>query len=403
MGSIITLGIGNLEIDWGKNLHYKEHGALFCSGDIREFEDSYEDEDGNTVTETRKEVARKLRLMKRRLDLLGYSIGKLKGLYEQHLGYVPDYYPDVPLTYEEFYEVVSSLDVSKITPDDQWADHDHGEFLSRYLLKQPEFNKIHNLSEIIDKDIGQIFENLDPYITLRILADNPANLDLDVYWSYQDLVDGGWIEEEEITKNLGATDQILIVTEGSTDTNILKKAINLLYPDIADFFTFVDMKENYPFTGTGSLANFCRGLAKIEIKNNVLVIFDNDAAGNVTLMKLGDVTLPPNMHIMKLPEHDSFGEFDTIGPNGSSRDNINGSAVAIECFLDHTYLADAAPMVRWKSYEKSVDSYQGELVQKDKYTKDFLKLTPEDQSKYDMSKLMYLLDHIYLGWVTRSD
>jgi hypothetical protein len=46
--------------------------------------------------------------------------------------------------------------------------------------------------------------------------------------------------------------EILIVTEGSSDTNILKKGLDMLYPDIADFFCFVDMKENYPFAGDDS-------------------------------------------------------------------------------------------------------------------------------------------------------
>jgi hypothetical protein len=53
----------------------------------------------------------------------------------------------------------------------------------------------------------------------------------------------------------------------------------MLYPDIADFFCFVDMKENYPFAGVGNLFNFCRGLTSIRIKNDILVIFDNDVAG----------------------------------------------------------------------------------------------------------------------------
>jgi hypothetical protein len=39
------------------------------------------------------------------------------------------------------------------------------------------------------------------------------------------------------------------------------------------------MKENYPFAGDGNLFNFCRGLTSIRIKNDILVIFDNDVAG----------------------------------------------------------------------------------------------------------------------------
>jgi len=153
-----------------------------------------------------------------------------------------------------------------MTLDHKWEDYDPGEFLSKYLFKHSEFNKIHNLSKIVDKDIGLVFENIDPYITLRILAENQANNDLDVFWSYADIVNNGWVRRDEIFEKVGVGQEILFVTEGSSDTHILEKAIQLLYSDISDFFTFIDMEDNYPFTGDGNLYNFCKGLISIGIK-----------------------------------------------------------------------------------------------------------------------------------------
>lgn len=397
MGSMISLGIGKLELDWGKNNFYRDHGSLFQAGDIKDIPYYYADD----IVEYKEGLSRKLGSIKRRLDLLGYNLGSLKKHYERHLGEVPDYYPDVPLSFEEFYSVVSNLDVTKITLDEEWGDYDPGEFLAKYLFKHPEFNKIHNLSEIIDKDIGLVFENIDPYITLRILAQNPSNCDLDVFWGYADIVDNGWVKKDEILRNVGAGQEILVVTEGSSDTHILRKAISLLYSDISDFFTFVDMEENYPFTGDGNLFNFCKGLSSIRIRNNVLVIFDNDVAGVVKYNQLKEIDLPSNMHIIKLPDHPSFESFKTVGPHGESFENINGTAVAIECFLDHSYIEDSQPCVRWTSYNKTLDAYQGELIDKGKYTKQFLKLN-EDDDKYDFEKLKFLLDYIFNEWIERN-
>lgn len=397
MGSMVSLGIGKLELDWGKNNFYRDHGSLFQPSDVKDVPYYYAD----NVIEHKEGLSRKLGLVKRRLDLLGYNLGSLKQYYESHLSEVPDYYPDVPLSFEEFYSVVSNLDVSKITLDEEWGDYDPGEFLTKYLFKHPEFNKIHNLSEIIDKDIGLVFENIDPYITLRILAENPANSELDVFWGYADIVDNGWVQKEDIFKNVGAGQEVLVVTEGSSDTHILKKAISLLYSDISDFFTFVDMEENYPFTGDGNLFNFCKGLSSIRIRNNVLVIFDNDVAGVVKYNQLKEIDLPINMHIIKLPDHPSFENFKTVGPHGESLENINGTAVAIECFLDHSYIDDGQPCVRWTSYNKALDAYQGELISKDKYTRRFLKLHGDDD-KYSFEKLKYLLDFIYNEWIERN-
>jgi hypothetical protein len=60
---------------------------------------------------------------------------------------------------------------------------------------------------------------------------------------------------------------------------MIKEAFNRNSRTIYIVFCFVDMKENYPFAGVGNLFNFCRGLTSIRIKNDILVIFDNDVAG----------------------------------------------------------------------------------------------------------------------------
>jgi hypothetical protein len=35
MGSIITLGVGRLEIDWGKNSYFRNHSRLFFRDDVK--------------------------------------------------------------------------------------------------------------------------------------------------------------------------------------------------------------------------------------------------------------------------------------------------------------------------------------------------------------------------------
>ena len=151
------------------------------------------------------------------------------------------------------------------------------------------------------------------------------------------------------------------------------------------------MSENYPFTGAGNLVRFCQGLSQIKVQNKVVTIFDNDAAGLDAQRKVEQLQLPPNMRVLRLPDLTECRMFRTIGPNGYSKDNINGRAVSIELFLDLRTGPD--PSVQWTSYNSSIDSYQGELISKKRYTKQFLKsrTLPPD---YDTSKLDLLLDHL---------
>ena len=53
--------------------------------------------------------------------------------------------------------------------------------------------------------------------------------------------------------------KFLIVTEGSSDFNILKTALPLVARDVADFFNFVDMKDNYPFRWHRQPGEFLQG------------------------------------------------------------------------------------------------------------------------------------------------
>jgi hypothetical protein len=61
---------------------------------------------------------------------------------------------------------------------------------------------------------------MNPYITLRILAENPLNNKQDVYWSYSDIIEGGWAEEKEVLKNLDKGAEITPATSLSKITRI---------------------------------------------------------------------------------------------------------------------------------------------------------------------------------------
>jgi hypothetical protein len=111
-----------------------------------------------------------------------------------------------------------------------------------------------------------MMENLHPWSILRLLAERPENLELQVTWYFSEIV-GEWEERRSFSASLPEDTRFLLVTEGSSDANILRKAFGLLRPALSDFFYFVDMQEGYPFTRTGNLANFCKGLATFRRKS----------------------------------------------------------------------------------------------------------------------------------------
>lgn len=392
MDSILTLGLGRLEIDWGKKYYYSNHSKLFLQEDTKSVPYYYfNPETKEAKEEVKLGLARPLRSVKRRLELHGYTLSKAKRHYEE-VSQNPNLLDPPVVSFEVFAEVLAAADVNKVALDPWFMDHSPGYFAARSILGDQEFTKTSKNLENLSRFYGLFFENLNPHFILRLLAENPANLDLEVQWRFADLVDDELEEESSFYEGLSGRDRYLIVTEGSTDGAILRKAMELLRADILDFFDFVDMSENYPFTGAGNLFRFSQGLTQIKVQNKVVVIFDNDAAGRDAQRKVQQLELPPNMLVLRLPDLPECRLFRTVGPSGLSKEDINGQAVSIELFLDLGIGSE--PSVRWTSYNPSIDSYQGELIDKERYITRFLKSRPLPPD-YDTSKLELLLDYLY--------
>lgn len=412
MGSIITLGIKKMEIDWGKNYSYNNHSQLYTLEEIDRDIPYYDiDDDDKEVIRYEKGAVAKLSNVKERLDLLGYSLKEIEQQYNEITKESEFYLEEkIILTFKEFYTFITSLDVEKVdnvfsTIQDYKDDgYDFGEYFNRCVCNDIEINKkLKTTFKKIKKQcciIGEFFEHINPYIILRLLAENTRNLDFEVEWRYNELLENGWIRKEDIIPKLNNSDKILIVTEGKTDSFVLKKTLDELYPHISYFFEFIDMGENYPFTGVGNLSNFCMGLAKINIQNKIMIIFDNDTSGIELYNKVKDIEKPRNMCICHLPDYGDFKSFKTIGPSGVKKVNINGKAVAIECFLDFDSVP-CSPRIRWNNYNKNMGRYQGELENKKEYFKTFAKINLKDNS-YNYKKLIYLVDYLLNVWKTRK-
>lgn len=389
MGSLICLRLGRLELDWGKNSSFMNPSALFDRGDVRPAPYYYADD----VVEEKPAFVRRLGAVVRRLEMLGFTMTDCEQLYKEMVRITPSYYPPPKLTFQQFARVVGQVDVDAVSiPEGESGDYDLGEYVSE-LFRDPEFANANPDLAALTREDSTFFENLNPYVTLRLLAANPRNADKEVVWSFADVFEGGWVEEGEVYEGVPQKDRCLVVTEGSTDGRVLSTALPLVAPDVVDFFTFVDMSENYPFTGSGNLFRFCQGLARIGIQNRILVVLDNDTAGHSAARRIASLDLPPRMRVTVLPDLDECRAVRTLGPSGERFEDINQRAVSIEWFLDMTALDGSAPIVRWTSYHAELDQYQGELIGKDDYVRHFLQAVKQPDTG-PWPKLALLWDHL---------
>ena len=419
MGTEITLDIGGITLSYSKNHLGDDHGSLFHEKDRKrhksdQIDYDYFKETGEDPSEMEMAFIRPLREIVPRLELLGFNLGTAEHEYDKFFAEWGDEYvlieddalpPEHNLIgFEEFLKFVTQFPIKIFDNtydssfDEERESRIHGRFndYENIIKLLQDILGSHGYSEA--SYFGNLISILHPYFVLRLLAENSDNLDEYVIWEYGPLVDAGWASGSEFYPEARREETFLIVTEGSSDTKILKKAFKTLRPQIYDFFRFIDVDKEYPFPGTGNLVNFAKGLLNINVQNKIIFLFDNDAVGLEAYNKLLKEPLPTNVRVSILPELDQFRDFLAQGPEGMSRADINRRAAAIECYLDLEYECNSSPRVIWTNYIESLKTYQGSLDNKASYLKIYLNQNPEtmSDSSYNTEKIESLLDSLIL-------
>jgi hypothetical protein len=162
-------------------------------------------------------------------------------------------------------------------------------------------------------------------------------------------------------------EKLLVLTEGSSDSRVLQETLDVRYPHLKEFVSFLDHGQFSVAGGTGNLMNLLRGLAGASVSNRVVALFDNDAAGTVQCLKARTMPLPQNFRVIQLPHLPRAERYPTLGPTGLVETDINGLACSLELYLGATALRDgnAGLMpIQWTGFERSLSKYQGELLDK---------------------------------------
>ncbi|MBX9470297.1 MAG: hypothetical protein KL839_21685 [Rhizobium sp.] len=418
MGTAINLTVGGISLSYSKNHMGIDFGHLFQEGDrtrrkMEEIDYDYYDENPDEIAdlELREMVfARRLDRIVPRLELLNHSLAAARAEYEAVVADALEvaWFSSTSevsslLSFEEFCALASRYPLSDLkdayieyeTPDrdkvakGRFAD-DAGDFarLPGYLYNEQYYSEKSYLSASLCI--------LSAESMLQVFALNPANADVEVVWEFGPLASNGWASIGDFQPGARRVQKVLIATEGASDARIIKRALEVLRPDVADFFNFIDVDERHHFWGAGNLVRFAEGLLRIDIQNKVLFVFDNDAEGVDAYRKLAALNLPANMRSMLLPDLEAFASFPARGPEGVNSADINGRAAAIECYLDLDLPTFGPAQVLWSNYKKEVNAWHGALEFKESYQRHFYDQSDEAlrNGQYQSSKLLRLLDNL---------
>jgi len=214
------------------------------------------------------------------------------------------------------------------------------------------------------------------------------------YYDYNDDVIQS--EIDFISLDFNSKFKTIILTEGKSDAWILRETMNILYPHLKDFYSFLDFESTGFGGGVGNLANVVKAFAGAGIGNNVIALFDNDTAALSACRNFEKIDLPSNIVICHLPEINLLKEYPTIGPSGLINLDVNGIAASIELYLGEDILridgTNFSP-IQWTGFDKFASQYQGEVIDKPQLHKRFrdkLNCTQNDeQGNWDDLKQIF--------------
>ena len=225
------------------------------------------------------------------------------------------------------------------------------------------------IPDYVQSAAGECLEQLSACTILQLVAQNPSARNLPLTWHFVEEESEEWATRDQFVRPVDRDNRFLIVTEGSSDAHVLRHAFRLLKPHIADFFDFVDMDEGYPFTGTGNLYNFTKGLISISVLNNIVVLYDNDAEGVFNFKRTLELNVPANMRVLKLPNLPEFRQASAqLGQPG----NTEQTSTTAQRRLSVTWTLGQDASVRWTTFNKGLGAYHGVLVDKTDAVKTFL-------------------------------
>lgn len=207
------------------------------------------------------------------------------------------------------------------------------------------------------------------------MALSVATADMLLHQDVAGLVSAGWVLEEDrirddavrlLIERYPQNAPVIVLTEGSSDVEILSKSLVALFPHLVGYYTFFDFHGSRANGGATQLISAVKAFAAAGIANRVIAVLDNDTAAHESRRALRDVRLPENIAIVHYPARDWLRQYPTLGPSGDVSLDVNGKAASIELYLGRDVLSVDGNLlpIQWAGYSQAMHAYQGEVTDK---------------------------------------
>jgi hypothetical protein len=164
-----------------------------------------------------------------------------------------------------------------------------------------------------------------------------------------------------------AIHKVVVLTEGKSDIRVLEGSLRLLYPHLANYYSFMDFEVAKVSGSAAELVKTVKAFIGAGINNRIVAFFDNDTAAQSAMRALKDVKIPKNVRVLRYPDIQIARSYPTLGPQGTVVMDINGLAGSLELYfgLDVLKSKDGSlTPIQWRGYDEALKQYQGEVMNK---------------------------------------
>lgn len=392
MGAISEFYISDYPVFTSSKSYYEEVvNLIFLSNDFQVLErplsernqitwgDSYKDE--NELEEV-KIFSSTAKICKERLELFGASYEKAKSDFENAVKIMKedeiyDFVSTEKITYEYYLSTIKEIITSK--EKKYHIELDYYKNFKDYLY---EFEFLLEEQKL----------ELALWSILYVIEPNSK-----VEYNLTDIIESGWVSD--CPSKLIATEKIIVLTEGKTDTEFLLIGLNKFYPHLRGYYHFMDFENSRYEANASRLVHSIKSFVGSGIKNKIIAIFDNDAAALKEIKNLKKVKFPENIRVLQYPNIEIAKDYPTIGPSGIQKMDINGLAGSIELYLGQDCLKQEGIFtpIQWTGFMESIGKYQGVILNKEVIQKKFRKKAKEfDSNHIDIENWKELISIIEL-------
>ncbi|MFI0813779.1 HEPN/Toprim-associated domain-containing protein [Streptomyces echinatus] len=183
---------------------------------------------------------------------------------------------------------------------------------------------------------------------------------------------------------------VIVLTEGSSDSRLLTKAMHLTHPHLDGFLRFIDYTGSGAEGSVSALGRMVKAFIAAGVANRFVAIADNDTAAHLHLAELKSRPLPEGCRLLHYPELPLLADYPILDPTSSrtTRGDVNGIAGSLEMYLGREVLTidgslapvHLTPIPEAKSHQGALSPHHKRRVQKafDKKVKRALNGQPSD-------------------------